>query len=151
MEIPAHSFPSDSEPRPPPRLGASEAWPVVFVVDDDACLRALVGDWVEDAGFRAVLFPDGAACLSALSRHRPAAVILDLHMSGLSGAETLDFIRTVDGEVPVIALTGESDPVAALDLIDRGADEFLLKPVSRTLLVRSLLATALLDRALIPA
>ena len=140
-----------SEAAPPPRQGASEAWPVVFVVDDDACLRMLVGDWVEDAGFRAVLFPDGAACLSALSLHRPAAVILDLHMSGLSGAETLDFIRTVDTEVPVIALTGESDPVAALDLIDRGADEFLLKPVSQTRLVRSLLATALLDRALAPA
>ena len=134
-----------------PRPGAPDAWSTVFVVDDDACLRTLVGDWVEDAGFRAVLFPDGAACLAALALHRPAAVILDLHMSGLSGAETLDFIRTVDGEVPVIALTGEADPVAALDLIDRGADEFLLKPVSQTRLVRSLLATALRDRVPVPA
>jgi len=123
----------------------------VFIVDDDECLRALVGDWVEDAGFKAVGFSGGEACLAALALDRPAAVILDLHMAGLSGAETLDFIRTVDRLIPVIALTGEDDPDAALDLVDRGADEFLMKPVNQTRLVRSLLATAFPERAAHPA
>jgi FixJ family two-component response regulator len=124
----------------PPRTEAAESWPTVFVVDDDECLRSLVGDWVEDAGFRAVRLDGGEACLALLALERPVAVILDLHMSGLSGVETLDFIRTVDLDVPVIAMTGECDPAIALDMVDRGADEFLLKPVSRTRLVRSLLA-----------
>ena len=120
----------------------AEAWPVVFVVDDDECLRSLIGDWVEDAGFRTVRLDGGEACIAALARERPAAVLLDIHMSGISGAETLDLIRGADATVPVIALSAESDPDVVLDLVDRGAMEFLLKPVRRTCLIRSLLAVA---------
>ena len=146
-DVTTTTSPSPGIDLPARRTGASDAWPAVFVVDDDECLRSLVGDWVEDAGFRAVRLEGGEACLVALAVELPVAVILDLHMSGLTGAETLDFIKLAAPEVPVIAMTGESDPLAALDLVDRGADEFLLKPVSRTRLVRSLLATALQDRA----
>lgn len=56
--------------------------PLVFLVDDDALLRHLVGDWIEAAGYRTLRLPDGASCLSALARQRPDAVILDLHMAG---------------------------------------------------------------------
>jgi FixJ family two-component response regulator len=126
-----------------PPAGPAEAWPLVFVVDDDECLRSLIGDWVEDAGFRVVRLEGGEACLAALRQERPVAVILDLHMSGLSGAETLDLIRLGDAQVPVITLSGEDDPDVVLNLVDRGASEFLLKPVRRTNLVRSLLANAL--------
>ena len=124
------------------RTGPAEAWPLVFVVDDDECLRSLIGDWVEDAGFRAVRLDGGEACIAALARERPVAVLLDIHMSGISGAETLDLIRGADAAVPVIALSAESDPGVVLDLVDRGAMEFLLKPVRRTCLIRSLLAIA---------
>jgi FixJ family two-component response regulator len=123
-----------------PSAAPADPRPVVFVVDDDLCMRSLLGDWVEEAGFRAVLLEGGEACLCALAFERPAAVILDLHMTGLTGAETLDFIRTADATVPVIAVTGERDPVAALDLVARGADEFLLKPVVPARLTRLLQA-----------
>jgi FixJ family two-component response regulator len=135
---------------PPPRTGPSESWPAVFVVDDDECLRSLVGDWVEDAGFRAVRLDGGEACLALLALERPVAIILDVHMSGISGVETLDFIRTVDLGIPVIAMTGETDPALALEMVDGGADEFLLKPVSRTRLVRSLVAHASRNRVPAP-
>lgn len=127
---------------PPLRTTPAEAWPTVLVVDDDPFLLALLGDWVEDAGFRAVRVRSGEACLAAVARERPALVLLDLHMPGLSGAETLDFIRAADPDVPVVAVTAESDPVAAVDLVDRGADDFLQKPVTRERLVRALLAHA---------
>jgi len=126
-------------PAPRPRTGPAEAWPAVFVVDDDECLRALVGDWVEGAGYRAVRLPSGEACLDALATGAPVAVILDLNMWGMGGARTLDAIRAAHPDMPVIALTGESDPGVALDLIERGASEFLVKPVRRDQLVRALL------------
>ena len=125
----------------------ADAWPAVFVVDDDAFLRALVGDWVEDAGFRAVRLPGGEACLAALATEDPVAVVLDLHMWGMCGATTLDAIRVARPGLPVIALTGESDPAFALDLVERGASEFLAKPVGRNQLVRALLAAASLEAA----
>jgi FixJ family two-component response regulator len=124
------------------RAGPAEAWPLVFVVDDDEFLRSLIGDWIEDAGFRVVRLDCGEACLAAFARERPVAVLLDVHMSGISGAETLDLIRAADAEVPVITLSAESDARAVLDLVERGASEFLLKPVLRTSLVSSLVAVA---------
>ncbi len=136
---------------PPVRTAPAESWPTVLVVDDDPFLLALLGDWAEDAGFRTVRVPSGEACLAALSRERPAVVLLDLHMPGLSGAETLDFIRAADPGLPVVAVTAESDPVAAVDLVDRGADDFLQKPVSRGRLVRALLAHAGAARAVVAA
>jgi DNA-binding response OmpR family regulator len=114
--------------------------PAVFVVDDDACLRAIIGDWVESAGFRPVRIQDGKSCLSALSIIRPAAVLLDLHMDGLSGIETLERIRAIEPGVPVIALTGEQDPEVSFGLVEVGASELLLKPVTRAQLVRALVA-----------
>ncbi len=133
------------------RTVPAESWPTVLVVDDDPFLRTLLGDWVEDAGFRAIRLPSGEACLAALSRERPAAILLDLHMPGLSGAETIDFVRTADPDVPIIAVTAESDPVAAVDLVDRGADDFLKKPVDRGRLVRALLAHARAPHAVVAA
>jgi len=140
-----------AEGRPRVRTAPAESWPTVLVVDDDPFLRTLIGDWVEDAGFRVVRLPSGEACLAALARERPAVVLLDLHMPGLSGTETLDFIRAADPDLPVIAVTAESDPVAAVDLVDRGADDFLQKPVSRGRLVRALLAHARTARAVVVA
>ncbi len=114
--------------------------PAVLVVDDDACLRAIVSDWLEHAGFHTRRLCSGEACISAVAAERPVAVILDLHMSGMSGRETLDELRRIREDVPVIALSGEQDPEEAAALIESGADEFLLKPVRRARLVESLLA-----------
>jgi FixJ family two-component response regulator len=126
-------------PRPsPPGPALVDDAPAVFVVDDDECLRAIIGDWVELAGFRAVRMGDGQSCLAAMFLEKPAAILLDLHMAGLSGTETLERIRKIDPDVPVIALTGEHDPALAFGLIEGGADELLLKPVKRSRLLQSL-------------
>jgi FixJ family two-component response regulator len=127
-----------------PRVGPADAWPTVFIVDDDEFLRALIGDWVEAAGFRPVRLPGGEACVAALSLYKPVAVVLDRHMAGMNGAdtETVDAIRIANPKIPVIALTGETDAALALDLIERGASEFLSKPVHQTQLIKALLVAA---------
>jgi two-component system response regulator PrrA len=130
-------------PHPEP----DEAWPTVFVVDDDECLRALIGDWVEHAGFQAVRLPGGEACLAALAAQTPQAVVLDLHMIGMDGAATLDAIREAGSDIPVIVLSGDGTSTVQMDLIDRGATEFLVKPVRRTDLIRTLLGVSTAHQA----
>ena len=123
-------------------LEPDDAWPTVFVVDDDECLRSLIGDWVEHAGFQALRLPSGEACLSALATRAPMAVVLDLHMGGMSGAHTLDAIRAAGSDIPVLVLSGETSSEVAADLLDRGATDYLTKPLRRTDLIRTLLGVS---------
>ncbi len=112
--------------------------PGVFVVDDDSHLRTLIGSWVEAAGFRSVELDSGEACLAALPVETPAAVLLDLSMPGMGGAATLDRIRSHHRHLPVIVLTANKDVDTVVDLMRRGAYDFLPKPVDRTKLVTTL-------------
>jgi DNA-binding NtrC family response regulator len=112
--------------------------PAVFVVDDDPHLRTLIGGWVEAAGFRSVELDSGESCLAALPTETPAAVLLDLSMPGIGGAATLDRIRSHHRHLPVIVLTANKDVDTVVDLMRRGAYDFLPKPVDRTKLVTTL-------------
>ncbi len=112
--------------------------PAVFVVDDDSHLRTLIGSWVEAAGFRPVELDGGEACLAALPTETPAAVLLDLSMPGMGGATALDRIRSHHRHLPVIVLTANKDVDTVVDLMRRGAYDFLPKPVDRTKLVTTL-------------
>ena len=125
-----------------PPLEPDRSWPTVFVVDDDECLRSLIGDWVEHAGFQTVRLASGEKCLATLACRTPRAIVLDLHMVGMGGAATLDAIRGAGSDIPVIVLSGEGAPAVQMDLVDRGATEFLVKPVRRTDLVRALLGVS---------
>ncbi len=112
--------------------------PSVFVVDDDAHLRTLIGSWVEAAGFRPVELESGEACLAALPAETPAAVLLDLSMPGMGGAVALDRIRSHHRHLPVVVLTATKDVDVVVDVMRRGAYDFLPKPVDRTKLVTTL-------------
>jgi DNA-binding NtrC family response regulator len=112
--------------------------PSVFVVDDDAHLRALIGGWVEAAGFRPVELESGEACLAALPTETPAAVLLDLSMPGIGGVAALDRIRSHHRHLPVIVLTASKEVDTVVDIMRRGAYDFLPKPVDRTKLVTTL-------------
>ena len=112
--------------------------PAVFVVDDDAHIRTLIASWVEAAGFRPVELESGEACLAALPTETPAAVLLDLSMPGMGGAATLDRVRSHHRHLPVIVLTANRDVDTVVDLMRRGAYDFLPKPIDRTKLVTTL-------------
>jgi DNA-binding NtrC family response regulator len=112
--------------------------PAVFVVDDDSHLRTLIASWVDAAGFRPVELESGEACLAALPTETPAAVLLDLSMPGMGGAATLDRVRSHHKHLPVIVLTANKDVDTVVDVMRRGAYDFLPKPVDRTKLVTTL-------------
>ncbi len=110
----------------------------MFVVDDDPHLRTLIGNWVGAAGFRAVELESGETCLGALRTETPAAVLLDLSMPGMGGAAALERIRSHHRHLPVIVLTASKDVDTVVDLMRRGAYDFMPKPVDRTKLVTTL-------------
>ena len=108
----------------------------VLVVDDDAAIRKLLGEYLERNGFRVSLAIDGAEMRRALDRSRPDLVVLDLMLPGESGLTLCRDLR-VESSLPVIMLTARTEEVDRIVGLEMGADDYLAKPFSpRELLAR---------------
>jgi two-component system alkaline phosphatase synthesis response regulator PhoP len=103
---------------------------MIYCVEDDAAIRELIVYTLENTGFRAVGFDDGAALLHALETELPELILMDIMLPGEDGVSLLKKIRADErtGHIAVIMLTAkgsEYDKVLALDL---GADDYVTKP-----------------------
>ncbi|PWH16892.1 MAG: DNA-binding response regulator [Ardenticatenia bacterium] len=106
----------------------------ILVVDDQANVRRLLREYLEEEGFRVVVAENGRDALYAARREKPDLILLDIMMPEMSGYE---FMRTFTKEqnTPIILLTAkleESDKVLGLEL---GADDYITKPFSMRELV----------------
>lgn len=63
-----------------------------------------------------------------VTKEKPELVLLDIKMPGLSGMEVLDKVKTIDGNLDVIMLSGHGDTQNVVESIRRGASEFINKP-----------------------
>jgi type II secretory ATPase GspE/PulE/Tfp pilus assembly ATPase PilB-like protein/CheY-like chemotaxis protein len=106
----------------------------VLLVEDDPQDRLLIGSIVRDLGFQVVEAEDGETALQHLQRDHGAysLVLLDLMLPGLSGVEVLRRIRgSIETQyLPVLVLTSSPNPRHEIELLDLGADDYMLKPVS---------------------
>jgi DNA-binding response OmpR family regulator len=102
---------------------------VAVVIEDDEAISALVGTYLEQAGFEVVRECTGEGGLEAVDRRRPRFVVLDLGLPDVDGFELCRQLRG-GGDVPILILTArdeEADRVIGLEL---GADDYLTKPFS---------------------
>jgi len=107
----------------------------VLVVDDDASMRDVIGNYLEGENFQVSAVADGKSMARALGDKSVDLVILDLKLAGEDG---LALMRGQSADIPFIVVTGhrkdEADRVIGLEL---GADDYLLKPFGlRELLAR---------------
>ncbi len=117
----------------------------VLVIDDDSAVRDTVGVMLEREGFRAVLAPDGDLGFQQALAVKPELILVDLMMPGLSGAEVCRQLRATGVRTPVIVLSALSGEMDKVQLLDIGADDYMVKPFgTRELLAR---IRALLRRA----
>lgn len=103
---------------------------MIFCVEDDQAIRDLMIYTLNSAGFAASGFADGNAFFTALEKHKPELIMLDIMLPGEDGISILKKLRgnTVTADIPVIMATAkgtEYDKVIGLDL---GADDYLAKP-----------------------
>ncbi|MFI5266143.1 MAG: response regulator [Chloroflexota bacterium] len=108
----------------------------VLVVDDDPVLRDLVAFNLRREGYECRTAAGAQEAISAVRRHEPSVILLDLLMPGITGLEVCRMIRR-ESDVPILILTArdeEFDKVLALEI---GADDYMTKPFSmRELLAR---------------
>ena len=100
----------------------------IFIVDDDADLREVLGDLLTEEGFEPHLFASGESALAHLREGaRPSLILLDLMMPGMNGWQFRAEQLRDEGlrEIPVIVMTAST----GFDAGPLGAAEILKKPV----------------------
>jgi two-component system alkaline phosphatase synthesis response regulator PhoP len=122
----------------------------ILVVEDEKDVRDLVRYNLEQDGFTVLEAEDGELALALVRRERPALVILDIMLPGMSGLDICRVIRHDEevSRVPVLMLTAKAAEVDKIVGLEVGADDYVTKPFSpRELLAR---VKAVLRRALGP-
>ena len=113
-----------------PRLPATKAQGWILVVDDDATIRSMVSNMLEDLGYQVILAENGVEGLEifAQNRERLTAVLLDMVMPRLGGRECFRSIRHIDPTAQVILCSGFTAEHNVSDLLKEGLCAFLKKP-----------------------
>jgi two-component system phosphate regulon response regulator PhoB len=111
--------------------------PRVLVVDDEPDIVALVAYHLAKAGYRVSTAATGKDALEISRRERPALIVLDMMLPGLSGFDVLEQLRGDDTmrDVAVLMLTARRDEPDRIRGLSLGADDYLTKPFSAQELV----------------
>jgi FixJ family two-component response regulator len=102
--------------------------PTVFVVDDDAAVRASIQGLLKSVGLRSESFGTAHEFLRAKRPDGPSCLVLDVRLPGVNG---LDFQRELADagiRIPIIFITGHGDIPMTVKAMKSGAVEFLTKP-----------------------
>ncbi|HEY4243315.1 MAG TPA: sigma-54 dependent transcriptional regulator [Kofleriaceae bacterium] len=103
----------------------------ILVVDDDAASRRLIEAIFRATDIHVTTAPDGPSALAMFRDVAPDVVLLDLQMPVMDGLEVLEKLREIDDALPIVMLTAERDVKTAVRAIQRGAFDFLGKPVDQ--------------------
>lgn len=118
-----------------------QAHPTIIVVDDNAGNRLLPGLILRPLGFQVLECASGQEAVALMAKTRVVAVLLDIDMPSLNCLAMLPAIKQSQQTQPmeVIACTANASPKEAQNLIVRGFDGVLLKPIKSSDLVKILI------------
>jgi FixJ family two-component response regulator len=102
--------------------------PTVYVIDDDASLRASLADLLDSVSLHTRVFASVQDFLVAPRGEGPACLILDVRMPGQSGTDFHQQMERLGVRLPVIFITGHGDIAMGVKAIKDGAVDFLTKP-----------------------
>jgi two-component system cell cycle response regulator len=126
-----------------------ESVPRILLAEDSALLRRMIGDVLRGNGYTVLEASDGASALHMARTEDPSVLLMAREMEGLDGMAVLDALRA-DGrtaDMPVVFVTGHTDARDLAEGLERGAHDYVRKPVDPVELVARI-RTALRLRAL---
>ncbi len=128
-------------------LQATPPEPMVYVVDDDASVRAALEDLLASVGLQVRAFASTGEFMAHPRGEAPGCLVLDVRMPGQSG---MDFQRQMAERgiaLPVVFITGHGDIAMGVEAMKNGAIEFLTKPFRDQDLLDTIHAAVEKDRA----
>jgi FixJ family two-component response regulator len=112
-----------------PTPTAAKVSPVVFVIDDDASVRAALSSLIRSVGLRVEVFASASEFLATKrTDDGPSCLILDVRLPGMSGLNFQAELAKTNAIIPIIFITGHGDIPMSVKAMKAGAVEFLTKP-----------------------
>jgi signal transduction histidine kinase/CheY-like chemotaxis protein len=120
---------TDLDNRPEQFVNLSDT--TILIIEDDKMCQLVLSRFLCGLGSRVMLAEDGLEGLLLAKASRPDVIILDSHIPGMSGKETLACIRedALLKNIPVIIASGDPFKEASDELLKAGANEYMLKPI----------------------
>lgn len=113
----------------------------ILLIEDDLGLASTLKDFFEDNGLTVLHAPSGEIGLEVYTNESPDLIILDIILPEKNGFEVIDEIRKNDMTTPIIMITGsELDDASHIRGYDSGATNYVLKPVSPSVLLAQIRA-----------
>ena len=109
----------------PPAQSSSS---VVIIVDDDASIRASLDSLFRSVGLETRLFGSPAELLGGVMPDKPACIVLDVRLPGVSGLDLQGQLTRQGIRYPIIFMTGHGDIPMSVRAMKAGAVDFLSKP-----------------------
>ena len=124
----------------------SRSAPTVFVVDDDANVRASIQGLLKAVDLQSESFETAEQFLRNQNPDEPGCLVLDVSLPGVSGLELQRKLADAGVRIPIIFLTGYGDIPMTVKAIKSGAVEFLTKPFDDEELLNAIQAAFERDR-----
>ena len=109
----------------------------VLTVDDDNAITELLAMLLRTHGYEVLTANNGEEAIKFIKEKNPHIVVLDLMMPGMDGWQVCKRVRAFSN-VPIVILSALDDPSLIASALDAGADDYLVKPVSSSILVAHL-------------
>ncbi|MGF2414789.1 MAG: response regulator [Ferruginibacter sp.] len=118
----------------------------LFLVDDDALfLKSLEIEFMQHADFTIETFATGELCMQSIS-HDPDVIILDYYLDGIdatamNGIDTLDKIKAVNPDIPVIMLSSQDKIDVAIKCMHHRAFDYVVKSETAFMRLQKIITT----------
>ncbi len=112
----------------------------VLIVEDDTAMARYSQFVLAQAGLEVRLLDRADAFLDTVSDFKPELVLMDLYLGNTIGTDLAQVLEQHDGyqNLPVVFLSAERDEKVRFDALEKGADNFLVKPINPTYLVQAI-------------
>jgi len=108
----------------------------ILIVDDEKDFALTLSERLSLRNFDCIIATCASDALSLIRSHHPDLAILDLRLQDMSGKELITEIKEFDSNIKIIFLTGHTSEEERKQCLDKGAIDYLLKPIELRKLVK---------------
>lgn len=110
----------------------------LLVVDDEEAIRVALRKFLLQQGYEVTVAATGEEALAILRRHRITCMLLDVNLPGVNGIELVPQIMELEPNIALLMLTAVNDATSAALCMQRGAMDYLTKPIDLSHLGRAI-------------